>query len=109
MTATPCPPAGLGTATSPAPPPGSSMTARLWRWARRGGVTVAGLGLLAGGAVMLVLPGPGLVTIAAGLALLATEYDWAARLLMAARQRVVWLGQQLRARLHGSAKSSFSS
>ena len=101
MTTTPCPPAGLGAATSPAPPPGPSMTALLWRWARRGGVTVAGLGLLAGGAVMLVLPGPGRVTIAAGLALLATEYHWAARLLMTARQRAVWLGQQLRARLSG--------
>jgi putative transmembrane protein PGPGW len=50
---------------------------------------------------MLVLPGPGLVIIAAGLALLATEYDWVARLLMAVRQRVVRLGQQLRARLSG--------
>jgi hypothetical protein len=77
------------------------MTALLRRWARRGLVTVAGLGLLAGGAVMLVLPGPGLVTIAAGLALLATEYDWAARLQTAVRQRVARLGQQLRARLSG--------
>ena len=38
------------------------MTALLGRWARHGGITVAGLGLLAGGAVMLVLPGTSLVS-----------------------------------------------
>lgn len=27
---------------------------------------------------MLVLPGPGILTIAAGLTVLSTEYDWAA-------------------------------
>jgi hypothetical protein len=48
---------------------------------------VAGLGLLAGGVAMLVLPGPGLAVIALGLAVLATEYDWAARLLAGVRRR----------------------
>jgi tellurite resistance protein TerC len=42
---------------------------------------VFGFTLLALGAAMLVLPGPGWVTIAFGLALLATEYVWARRLL----------------------------
>ena len=41
----------------------------------------AGFLLLAAGIVMLALPGPGWVTIAAGLALLAAEYHWARRLL----------------------------
>jgi len=63
------------------------MITPLLRWARRGGVTVAGLGLLAGGVVMLVLPGPGLAVILLGLAVLATEYDWAARLLAEVRRR----------------------
>ena len=42
---------------------------------------VAGFTLLAAGILMLALPGPGLVTIAIGLALLGAEYIWAKRLL----------------------------
>jgi uncharacterized protein (TIGR02611 family) len=42
---------------------------------------VAGFALLAAGVVMLALPGPGWLTIAAGLAMLATEFEWARRLL----------------------------
>jgi hypothetical protein len=44
-------------------------------------VTLAGPMLVAAGLAMLVLPGPGLVVIALGLAVLAVEYDWARRLL----------------------------
>lgn len=36
---------------------------------------------------MLVLPGPGLVAIAGGLAVLAVEFAWARRLLHRARER----------------------
>ena len=39
----------------------------------------AGFTLLLAGIVMLALPGPGLLAIAAGLSVLATEYTWAAR------------------------------
>ncbi len=42
---------------------------------------VAGFSLLAIGAALLVLPGPGLLTIALGLALLSVEFVWAQRLL----------------------------
>ena len=42
---------------------------------------VGGVALLVLGGVMLVTPGPGWLTIAAGLALLATEFAWAKRLL----------------------------
>jgi hypothetical protein len=38
-----------------------------------------GFTLVTLGAVMLVTPGPGWVAIAAGLSLLAKEYDWARR------------------------------
>jgi uncharacterized protein (TIGR02611 family) len=41
----------------------------------------AGFGLLFIGIVMLALPGPGWLTIAAGLAILAGEFRWARRLL----------------------------
>ena len=37
--------------------------------------------LLTAGVAMLALPGPGWATIAAGLAILATEYEWARRAL----------------------------
>jgi putative transmembrane protein PGPGW len=38
-----------------------------------------GFGLLGLGMVMLVTPGPGLLSIAAGVALLADDYEWARR------------------------------
>jgi hypothetical protein len=60
---------------------------------------VAGLVLLAGGVAMLVLPGPGLAVIAAGLAVLATEYGWAARLLAGVRQRAARMAGPLAGRL----------
>ncbi|HSX67096.1 PGPGW domain-containing protein [Nocardioides sp.] len=50
-------------------------------------VSVIGLAVLAAGVVMMVTPGPGLVGIAAGLAILATEWDWADRWVKAARQK----------------------
>lgn len=42
--------------------------------------TVAGFTLVISGAAMLVLPGPGVLTIAAGVGLLGQEYEWARRL-----------------------------
>ena len=65
---------------APTRPGEGTPTPLLLRWARKGGIAV-GLAMLAGGVAMLVLPGPGLAVIVLGLAVLATEYDWAARLL----------------------------
>ena len=79
--------------------PGAGVTTTLKRWARRGGITVAGIGLLAGGVVMLVLPGPGLAVMVLGLAVLATEYDWAARLLAGLRQRAAQVAGPVAQRL----------
>ena len=45
------------------------------------GVTVGGPVIVLAGVAMLVLPGPGLVVIALGFALLALEYEWARGLL----------------------------
>jgi uncharacterized protein (TIGR02611 family) len=50
-------------------------------------VTLVGSVVLAAGAIMMVTPGPGLLGIAAGLAILATEWAWAERWLGAARSR----------------------
>jgi uncharacterized protein (TIGR02611 family) len=49
--------------------------------ARRIVKIVTGFTLLMAGVLMLALPGPGLVTMLIGLALLAGEYLWAKRLL----------------------------
>lgn len=51
-------------------------------------VTIVGVLVLTGGLIMMVTPGPGLVGIAAGLAILATEWDWADRWLQAARRKL---------------------
>ena len=51
-------------------------------------VTIVGSAVLTAGLVMMVTPGPGLVGIVAGLAILATEWDWADRWLRAARRKL---------------------
>jgi len=56
----------------------------------------AGFGLLAAGVTMLVLPGPGWLTIVAGLAVLAREFEWARRLL----NRLKAIGNRIAGALH---------
>ena len=48
---------------------------------RRVLVLVIGVSVLVVGIIMIVTPGPAIVVIPAGLALLATEFLWARRLL----------------------------
>jgi len=50
-------------------------------------VLVVGLALVAAGIAMLVFPGPGLLVIIAGLAVLATEFAWAERMLDQAKSQ----------------------
>jgi hypothetical protein len=59
------------------------------RSGKRIAVTIAGFAVLFAGIAMLVLPGPGIVVIIAGLAILATEYVWAERMLAEAKRRAV--------------------
>ena len=54
---------------------------------KRIAVTFIGFVLLLVGIVMIVTPGPGILLIIAGLAVLATEYVWAERLLNLAKQK----------------------
>jgi uncharacterized protein (TIGR02611 family) len=54
---------------------------------KRIAVLVVGLVLVAAGIVMLVFPGPGLLVILGGLAVLATEFVWAERLLDQAKRQ----------------------
>jgi uncharacterized protein (TIGR02611 family) len=57
------------------------------RNSKRVAVTVAGFVVVLAGAAMLVLPGPGIIVIIGGLAILATEYVWAQRLLRIAKEK----------------------
>jgi uncharacterized protein (TIGR02611 family) len=50
-------------------------------------VAAVGFTVLAVGLVMLVTPGPGLLVIIAGLAILAHEFSWAANALDRAKAR----------------------
>ena len=54
---------------------------RIPAWLRRIGVEVVGWTLVVLGLLALVLPGPGLLGLAAGLAVLSLRYQWAHRLL----------------------------
>jgi uncharacterized protein (TIGR02611 family) len=57
------------------------------RSAKRVAVLVLGVALLVGGLAMLVLPGPGILVVIAGLAVLATEFAWAERMLDLAKDQ----------------------
>jgi uncharacterized protein (TIGR02611 family) len=56
--------------------------------AKRLAVTVIGFTVLAAGVAMIVLPGPAIVVIPVGLAILATEFLWARKLLVTVKERI---------------------
>lgn len=58
------------------------------RVARTVVVAVVGSSVLVFGVVLLVTPGPGSIVIPLGLAILATEFVWARRLLHAVRKLI---------------------
>jgi uncharacterized protein (TIGR02611 family) len=74
------------------------MVGDLTRGVRRIGVLIVGLVLLVAGVLLLVLPGPGLLVTMAGLAVLATEYEWARRLLARVRQHARRISDKVRRR-----------
>jgi len=62
------------------------------------GVGIVGALIVAVGLVTIPLPGPGWLTVIAGLFVLATEFFWAERLLEFTKRHVTawtdWLGRQ---------------
>ncbi|HJU12162.1 MAG TPA: PGPGW domain-containing protein [Candidatus Binataceae bacterium] len=54
---------------------------------KRIAVFAAGCIVLLLGVIMLVVPGPGILTIALGLGILATEFPWAKRILKYMREK----------------------
>jgi hypothetical protein len=61
-------------------------------------VTILGVTVLCLGIVLLVLPGPGILVVLAGLAILGSEYDWAQDILSWARQRYRRARDKMKAR-----------
>jgi uncharacterized protein (TIGR02611 family) len=68
------------------------------RRAYRIGVAVLGGLVLAAGVIMIPYPGPGWLVVFGGLAILASEFHWASRVLQFARGKydawTDWLGRQ---------------
>ena len=73
------------------------------RLARKIAVGIGGVALIIAGTAMLVLPGPGLVAIFAGLALLATEFEAARKVNDWAKQRAGEQWRRARAKLKRNA------
>lgn len=69
------------------PLPGISIRRRTLRLARKIAVGVAGGALLIAGVALIFLPGPAIIVIPLALALLATEFPWAARFLRYLKDR----------------------
>jgi hypothetical protein len=59
-----------------------------WLTARRAVILLIGSSVVIVGVAMIVLPGPAFVVIPLGLAILATEFVWAKRLLDKAKAQV---------------------
>ena len=72
------------------------------RWVGRNGkrigITIVGFVLVLGGVVLLVLPGPGMLVIIGGLAVLGTEYMWARRALDVAKKKAKEAATKVRSR-----------
>lgn len=78
-----------------------SPSTGVWRRVRLVAVTVVGAFLVVAGLAMIVLPGPGLLVLIAGLAVLATEYAWARRHLDRAKRAA----QKAKDKVAGHSKS----
>ena len=68
----------------------------LMRSSKRIAVTVIGGVLVLGGLAMLVLPGPGILVVIAGFAVLGTEYAWAAAALERTKRTATQAGEAAR-------------
>ncbi|MCY2967473.1 MAG: PGPGW domain-containing protein [Planctomycetota bacterium] len=77
-----------------------SLSRAIWLavWLRKLVVLILGCSVVAVGVVMIVTPGPAIVVIPAGIAILATEFFWAKRLLG-------WVRERISRRLNSTAKT----
>ena len=75
------------------------------RSSKRIAVSVVGGALVLAGIAMLVLPGPGIVVVAIGFAVLGTEYVWAATALEHTKRIAVRSGELARGAAVRSGRS----
>jgi tellurite resistance protein TerC len=61
-----------------------------YRFIRKIIIASLGMSVLLIGAAMVFLPGPAIVVIPAGLAILATEFAWARALLRKLKEKAGW-------------------
>lgn len=66
------------------------------RSSKRIAVSVVGAAFVLGGLAMLVLPGPGILVVAIGFAILGTEYAWAAAALERTKRTATSAGRAAR-------------
>jgi uncharacterized protein (TIGR02611 family) len=78
------------------------MLAATLKQAKRLIVAVVGFTILAAGVAMLLLPGPGMLTMAIGLGILGAEFVWARRLL----RRIKRAGEQIANSVFGAGTES---
>lgn len=88
-----------------APRPGEIIRF-IGRSSRRIAVSVVGSVFVVGGVVMLALPGPGIVVIVIGFAILGTEYTWAAVALEHSKRTATKASQIARGSVKGAAKGA---
>jgi uncharacterized protein (TIGR02611 family) len=73
------------------------------RNAKRLFIFIIGVAVLAAGVAMLALPGPGILVIIAGLAILGTEFAWAERALDKTASRAAGAASKVQATATGKA------
>jgi Flp pilus assembly protein TadB len=79
------------------------------RSSKRIAVSVIGAALVLAGLAMLVLPGPGILVVALGFAVLGTEYAWAAAALERTKQLAAQAGGMARDGVTRAARGANSS
>lgn len=75
-----------------------------FRQAKRAAVLIVGSSVLVVGIAMVVLPGPALIVIPAGLSILALQFAWARRWLRRVRRSVAKRRRQLRSAVHRNSR-----
>ena len=74
---------------------GLSSLSRFPKWLRRTLILISGLLVIASAAIVGPLPGPGgTILVVAGLGILATEFEWARRILHNLRDYLEYLGKK---------------
>jgi hypothetical protein len=76
------------------------------RSSKRIAVTVVGFAVVAGGLAMLVLPGPGILVVALGFAILGTEYAWAAAALEKTKRGAATAGRVAKGAATGAVRTA---